>query len=297
MARSTKTNLQLMVNAHPELSLHYYNPGDGGMWRISPRGYSDYFAHSGYYTGTARECIAWVYGYRSCNQHNRIMDEISTNPHLHIVACAYKYLSIPFDTHTVRTYRAQNVTWCTDWERIADVINRVYKCDAPTRYAITRLVDACVEHGYDLSTVDTPPTHTHPWQYNRIRIHDGEVGYIIQSPAGIPYPHGTVVHDDDFSDDEIIQMYTRATAEKLLQHYIDTTPALQSLLDICCDGDYACDVYADGVSCMPRDVIAMLAYFYDVHVDIGALPYTTLPHAGIWLYEYEILYTYMNMQP
>jgi len=66
---TARRELKLMMQAHPELILNHYSPGDGyTRYRIqkndTPNHDHDYFSGSELFTGTARECVVYLYGYR-----------------------------------------------------------------------------------------------------------------------------------------------------------------------------------------------------------------------------------------
>jgi len=63
---NAKRELMMMMNGHPTLMVKTYSPGDGKVrYRIMKKSDEhDYFSDYGYFTGSARECVIFMYGYR-----------------------------------------------------------------------------------------------------------------------------------------------------------------------------------------------------------------------------------------
>ena len=63
MARFTRTDWRDLA-AECSVTVTYYNPGDGGKFRVHPHPGADYFDGTGIFTGTAAECHAFILGMR-----------------------------------------------------------------------------------------------------------------------------------------------------------------------------------------------------------------------------------------
>lgn len=73
--RNHRKELKQLLQGHPELVLTTYAPGDGyTRHRLHYRKLDeleptiiDYFSGDELFTGTARECVVFIYGYRTRN--------------------------------------------------------------------------------------------------------------------------------------------------------------------------------------------------------------------------------------